>query len=235
MSGPVENDIDFATREATDAIRILGLGLVNAGLKQQAEVMWKKWDLFLRASKSPREFVKMSDEYQTFLTVIIERQNLEWLGWLPPLWIEHTRRENDLFTGNVKQALGQVEASAMLTPAAEFKAWIRNEHDHALTLRQLLDPTEGKRIELAQNLANQFGGLYNQATSVTPPLVLGAEQATEALDAFVVALNVGLGKAPPESAKSVIPPLIVEHVLREGRRFLNVLHRLKTPGQPALV
>ena len=234
MSGPVENDIDFATRQITDDTSLLEIGLANPGLKQQADVLWKKLDAFRRSSKGPREYAKMSDELRTFLNSIIARQGAgEWVGWLTPLFVEHLRREVDLFAGYVKVAAGQADATAVPTPLAEFKAWTRAAHDHAATLEQYLDPSEGSRIMTVRNLVGQFGEIY-KAQSVTPQFVQAAERAVEALDAFVVGLNPG--KAPPEGAKSVIHPLLVDHVLREGRRFLNVLHGLKTgPGAPALV
>jgi hypothetical protein len=105
--------------------------------------------------------------------------------------------------------------------------WNRIMAEHAKFIRGLLDPTEDDLIMAANNFGNEFDALsdeVNQAMNRTLPLKKVTEDnlnATKQIRDFKLKGTQGLLEC---KVKSIIIPLLGDHVLREANHYLRLLN-----------
>ncbi len=140
-----------------------------------------------------------------------------------PLLIIHIRREALLFI----QQLELLQRRGIINFAEEILSqkvfWDRQMAEHAQFIAHLLDPTESTLINQANNFAKLFYNLRAQAESGTNPIgqLIGEEIAAIG--------NLRNFKATAEelilgcSIKSIIFPLLADHLLREANHFSRIL------------
>jgi hypothetical protein len=149
-----------------------------------------------------------------------------------PLLIDHVSREAFYF-GNRLQELN----SGRLDPLPdaiinENVFFLRIMADHAKFIAHLLDPSERKLVDQAREFSNDFDQLLSQARdldsmrpqSQTVPLL---EQFLDQNRVSVKSLR-DFKKTARElieacRIKSVIHPLLADHVFREADRFLHII------------
>lgn len=144
-----------------------------------------------------------------------------------PLLIDHIRREALFFISQLErlQLRGFINFNQEIIEQKVF--WDRIMAEHAQFIAHLLDPTEVALIDQADNLADLFFRLRQQAESLRNvgfgavlPLVREEIRATRDIRSF---------KSTAEeliltcSIKSIIIPLLADHVLREANHFLRIL------------
>lgn len=143
-----------------------------------------------------------------------------------PLLIDHIRREALLFIRQLER-LQRNEVINFNLEIIEQKAfWDRIMAEHALFIAHLLDPTEVVLIDQANNFAELFEGLRRQAEALSTTgggtiegLLRRELRATREIRDF---------KATAEELllacqiKSLIIPLLADHVLREANHFLRI-------------
>ncbi len=223
MPGPprptlVEDETEFWGRQLMEHALFLQLGLEIPGPKDQAGFFVKKWDQFRRDSRKPAEALKLAEGFRAFQVDLRDRAlRGEWLGWLFPLFLDHIIRELDFFVARIKTDGAGV--------ANELFHWVTFMAEHAAFAAHFLDPTEEAAIVQAIQLGQQFIGIQAQCQGVTPALVSLSEQAGAQLDQYLVTIAGGVPNIP--KARSVIHPILAEHVVREGRRFLQTLQRMR--------
>ena len=112
----------------------------------------------------------------------------------------------------------------------EEKFWNRQMAEHAQFISHLLDPTEAGLIDKANNFAGQFNRLEQKvpegvqnATNIGQ-LTSQTITATRSLRDFKAAGTEGLLTC---KIKSIIIPLLADHVLREANHYLRILNRSK--------
>jgi hypothetical protein len=115
--------------------------------------------------------------------------------------------------------------------AAQLMAfWNHTMHDHALFIQHLLDPTEEKLIETATRFAKQFKQLTAEAEEAEHhPRTL--ETVTRRSLAATISIR-DFKKQATElilmcRVKSVIPPLLADHVTREANHYIRLLCMLQ--------
>jgi len=140
-----------------------------------------------------------------------------------PLLIVHIKREALLFIKQLKllQRGGAIDFAREILAQKIF--WDRQMAEHAQFISHLLDPTEAALINQANGFAQLFFNLRAQAESgATPPAQLIQEE-------IVATNNLRNFKATAEELilacriRSIIIPLLADHVLREANHFLRVL------------
>ncbi len=100
--------------------------------------------------------------------------------------------------------------------------------EHSLFIAHLLDPTEKNLIATADDFARQFFKLESRAKHVKPldsqlsDLILDEINATEELREFKNAANEMILAC---KIRSIIIPLLADHVLREANHFHAILTR----------
>ncbi len=145
-----------------------------------------------------------------------------------PLLIEHIRREARFFI----QHLERLQNRMALDPAKEIidekVFWDRIMSEHALFIAHLLDPTEVSLIRTSYSFARKFRNLQKRAIKVKRTasstklrvLVRDEINSTTAIRNFK---NTGDQLILMNQIRSIIIPLLADHVLREANHFLRLL------------
>jgi len=145
-----------------------------------------------------------------------------------PLLIIHIRREALSYLDHLERLQRHMVIDFIKEAIEEEKFWNRQMAEHAQFIRQLLDPTELGLITKAENFNRQF----NKLEQKLPGAVLNKKgitrltqetiTTTRALRDFKAAGTEGLLTC---QIKSIIIPLLADHVLREANHYLRILNR----------
>jgi hypothetical protein len=102
--------------------------------------------------------------------------------------------------------------------------WNQIMMEHALFIRGLLDPTENDLINTSDNFAKEYKNLLQEATNMTDATMASIKnktlQETLKYRDFKAAGTKGLDSC---GIKSIILPLLADHVLREANHYLKIL------------
>lgn len=152
-----------------------------------------------------------------------------------PLLIEHIRREARFF----HQHLERLQSGEVMDPVKEVlmeKAfWDRIMAEHSLFIAHYLDPTEKALIKKANSFADTFEKLetrvklQQKSNSNTKLNTLVADElkATKSIQAFK---STGEELILACKVRSLILPLLADHVVREADHFLRILSTAKLPA-----
>jgi len=147
-----------------------------------------------------------------------------------PLLIIHIRREALFYIQHLERLQRHMVIDFVREAIEEEKFWNRQMAEHALFIRHLLDPTETGLIVKSESLARQFERLEQKVPGSVQnktdigPLTRETIKATRALRDFKAAGTEGLLAC---KIKSLIIPLLADHVLREANHYLRILNRSK--------
>lgn len=144
-----------------------------------------------------------------------------------PLLIDHILREAKLYLQMV-QRLQAKEAMDINKEAYEQELfWNRIMAEHSKFIRGLLDPTEEELFNIANNFGKEFDNLLAEARqSMNNTLDLKdytdeSLEATKRIRDFKAQGTQGILQC---KIKSIIIPLLGDHVLREANHFLRLLN-----------
>jgi hypothetical protein len=143
-----------------------------------------------------------------------------------PTLIDHIARENqhyiimltELVSGNME--LGPREI------ADEMAFWNTIMSEHGMFIDGYLDPSEDALKAMAEEFADEFEMLAQQAEAaeerpqMIPQIVVRSEEATRRIRSFKQQATNGLLSC---SIRSIIIPLLSDHVLREANHYLRML------------
>ena len=144
-----------------------------------------------------------------------------------PLLIDHILREAHFYLKTLYQLQNHQKVNIIEDIIAQEKFWNRIMAEHAKFIRGLLDPTEDALFETANRYGKVFDALTAQAMSMTeqttilPQLSSKTYKATVGLRDFKTAGTEGLIQC---QIKSIIVPLLGDHVLREANHYLRLLN-----------
>ena len=144
-----------------------------------------------------------------------------------PLLIEHILREARLYLSLVNDLENKVDIDGKDTRETEL-FWDQIMMEHALFIRGLLDPSEEALIDTADEFADDFKELIEisqMATTATINSVTDAtlNQTIELRD-FKQAGTDGIARC---KIRSIILPLLADHVLREANHYIRLLETYK--------
>ncbi|MDB8709719.1 DUF2935 domain-containing protein [Mediterraneibacter gnavus] len=140
-----------------------------------------------------------------------------------PLLIEHILREAKLY----RQIMTALEENSCM-PFQDLKEaemfWNQIMMEHALFIRGLLDPTECELIETADTFAGDYCRLLEAARTqdcrAMDEVTRKTLETTEQYRDFKAAGTEGITGC---GIRSVILPLLADHVLREANHYLRIL------------
>ena len=139
-----------------------------------------------------------------------------------PLLIDHIRREARLYRDHLT-ALERGQNIDTGTRSVEL-FWDQIMLEHALFIRGLLDPTEGELINTANNFAAEYNDLIQKAQSANEAMLATVTQETLAdtkkYRDFKLAGTKGIAEC---KIRSIILPLLADHVLREANHYIRLL------------
>lgn len=144
-----------------------------------------------------------------------------------PLLIEHILREAKLY----RQILMQLEGNGCIQIADirnQEIFWNQIMMEHAQFIRGLLDPTESELIKTADGFAEDYCHLLEEARAqdqkAMNALTARTFQTTKKYQHFKTAGTEGITDC---RIRSVILPLLADHVLREANHYLRILESAK--------
>lgn len=141
-----------------------------------------------------------------------------------PLLIEHILREAKLY----RQIISELERRGRISMPDLRNLevfWNRIMMEHAQFIRGLLDPTECELIETADEFAGDYCRLLEEARkqdqkAVSVTLTARTLETTKQYQQFKTAGTEGITGC---GIRSVILPLLADHVLREANHYLRIL------------
>lgn len=144
-----------------------------------------------------------------------------------PLLIEHIIREAKLYLSLIEDLDNRVDIDSKDTKETEL-FWDQIMMEHALFIRGLLDPSENKLIETADEFADDFNKLIKEAKAMTDVTIKNTidETLNQTIDLknFKQAGTEGIASC---KIKSIILPLLGDHVLREANHYIRLLESYK--------
>ncbi len=152
--------------------------------------------------------------------------------WNFPQLIEHIRREARYYVDHLQG----LQARKTMNPTQELISdkvfWDHIMAEHSLFIAHLLDPSEADLIKTSESFARKFFILENRAKAVKnrnlriPKQLMRDElKATSEIREFKSTANNLILDC---QIRSVIIPLLADHVLREANHFLGLLTNSKT-------
>lgn len=148
-----------------------------------------------------------------------------------PLLIDHILREAKLYLHLVQR----LQKREMIYPEQEELDqeyfWNRIMAEHSKFIRGLLDPTEEELIMAANNFANEFDELTMAAKQAMDKQIMAGNVTEDSLNATmdIKEFNTqGTQGLLDCKIKSIIIPLLGDHVLRESNHYLRLLKMFKS-------
>lgn len=147
-----------------------------------------------------------------------------------PLLIDHILREAKLYLKMIQRIQNREDINIQKEAFEQESFWNRIMAEHSKFIRGLLDPTEEALIETADNFGREFDELAKEAQEAmdkTIPISKVTDDsltATEKIKDFNTQGTQGLLNC---KIKSIIIPLLGDHVLRESNHYLRLLNIFK--------
>ncbi len=142
-----------------------------------------------------------------------------------PLLLEHIIREAKLYEQYIKNLEKRGNCQEEDMRCVEL-FWNQIMMEHALFIRGLLDPTETDLIAAADQFAGDYATLLQQARNMTQQTMEDITdetlKATIKYRDFKIAGTKGINEC---GIKSLILPLLADHVLREANHYIRILNR----------
>lgn len=140
-----------------------------------------------------------------------------------PLLIEHIIREAKLYRSYVYSLENDEDIEDKNIKDTEL-FWNQIMMEHALFIRGLLDPSEDQLITTSDNFAKEFSDLIKAAVNMNDMTMMSITNDTLAetinLRDFKKAGTEGIDAC---KIKSIILPLLADHVLREANHYIRLL------------
>ena len=140
-----------------------------------------------------------------------------------PLLIEHITREAELYLSLVNDLQNRVDIDSKDIRETEL-FWNQIMMEHAQFIRGLLDPSEDDLIDTADEFADEFEELIKEAQAMNNMTINSVTNQTLAqtiqLKNFKQAGTEGISSC---KIRSIILPLIADHVLREANHYIRIL------------
>jgi hypothetical protein len=169
--------------------------------------------------------------------LLIQIINCKVMGFNFPLLVDHIAREAEYFMRTLKKFNDGILDPIQDAIIKENVFWLKIMMEHSRFIASLLDQSERKLVNSALKFGDDFELLLNQARDVESMLlrkqptypIIGkmnkdSETATEELRNFKQA---GLDFIKTCQIKSVIDPLLADHVVREANHFLYMISILE--------
>lgn len=140
-----------------------------------------------------------------------------------PLLIDHITREAKLYRSYI-MALESGQDIELNDIKQEELFWDQIMMEHALFIRGLLDPTEHDLINTSDQFAREYRALLEETINMTDATMEGVKnktlQETLKYRDFKEAGTKGLDSC---EIRSIILPLLADHVLREANHYIRIL------------
>ncbi len=138
-----------------------------------------------------------------------------------PLLIEHIIREAKLYQLFIRNAENGCDMDDQSMRETEL-FWNQIMMEHALFIRGLLDPAEDELIRTSDAFAQEYEALLARARSANDAAMIRQESLNETLK-FREFKTAGVKGIEDCEIRSIILPLLADHVLREANHYIRLL------------
>ena len=142
-----------------------------------------------------------------------------------PLLIDHIRREATMYRSHLIALESGQNPDDNLQETELF--WDQIMMEHALFIRGLLDPSENTLIKTSHDFASEYTALMKEARVATEVTIASVRDKTlrETIKYrdFKEAGTKGIAEC---KIRSIILPLLADHVLRESNHYIRLLRQL---------
>ena len=148
-----------------------------------------------------------------------------------PLLIDHIMREAKLYVSMLQKLQSGQDVNLENEAFEQESFWNRIMAEHSKFIRGLLDPTENDLFIAANNFGNEFDQLTNEALQAMDRTITLKKVTSDSLDATVKIRDfntAGTQGLLGCKIKSIIIPLLGDHVLRESNHYLRLLNMFGT-------
>lgn len=139
-----------------------------------------------------------------------------------PLLLEHIIREAKLYQTFLSNAEHGFDLDCRSMKETE-RFWNQIMMEHALFIRGLLDPAEEELVQASHNFAQEYASLLAQAQTANNKAMICQESLTETLK-FREFKTAGVQGIEHCEIRSIILPLLADHVLREANHYIRLLN-----------
>lgn len=152
-----------------------------------------------------------------FKQVVLKRANeCQMFTTCYPLLIEHMLREAQKY----QDTLVRIQKREKVNLYDQEVFWNQQMREHAQFIRGLLDPTEEDLILTADKYADEYRKIIDNSATDLENLTLASLEETLNFKSFKEAGNDGILNC---KIKSIIMPILADHVLREANHFVRIL------------
>ncbi|HBE9294165.1 TPA: DUF2935 domain-containing protein [Clostridioides difficile] len=144
-----------------------------------------------------------------------------------PLLLEHIIHEANLYRSYVVDLENKIDIESKNAKEIEL-FWDHIMMEHALFMRGLLDPSEGELINTSNDFAIKFNELIEKTNEMTDSNIKSITEETlnETVE-FKDFKEAGASGIEQCKIKSIILPLLADHVLREANHYIRILESYK--------
>ena len=144
-----------------------------------------------------------------------------------PLLLEHIIHEANLYRSYVVDLENKIDIESKNAKEIEL-FWDHIMMEHALFMRALLDPSEGELINTSNDFAIKFNELIEKTNEMTDSNIKNITEETlnETVE-FKDFKEAGASGIEQCKIKSIILPLLADHVLREANHYIRILESYK--------
>ncbi len=144
-----------------------------------------------------------------------------------PLLLEHIIHEANLYRSYVVDLENKIDIESKNAKEIEL-FWDHIMMEHALFMRGLLDPSEGELINTSNDFAIKFNELIEKTNEMTDSNIKNITEETlnETVE-FKDFKEAGASGIEQCKIKSIILPLLADHVLREANHYIRILDSYK--------
>lgn len=139
-----------------------------------------------------------------------------------PLLLEHIIREAKLYQAFVCGAEHGGDLDGQSMKETEI-FWNQIMMEHALFIRGLLDPAENELVSASNTFAQEYAALLAKASAANDTAMIRQESLKETLK-FREFKTAGVKGIENCEIRSIILPLLADHVLREANHYIRLLN-----------
>lgn len=138
-----------------------------------------------------------------------------------PLLIEHILREACLYRAHLRRLEGLSDSDCREPRDSEL-FWDQIMMEHALFIRGLLDPSEEELVDTAGDFAEDYKRLLQTSAAANDQIARGSD-ALALTQKFKDFKQAGVEGIEACQIRSIILPLLADHVLREANHYIRLL------------
>ncbi len=189
-------------------------------------------ELIASVSELNKAVLALTEKTVAFLTKLIKDiLSCKAFSYTYPLMLEHVTRESE-FGAMMLRKLEQRDSIDSIKELIELEIfWNDIMGEHSEFIRGYLDPSEKALLKKANNFADEFEALLAKTIALAEN-----PSALPAITRESIALVTELRNFKRQGAvgileckiRSIIPPLLSDHVLREANHYLRMLKSIKS-------